>query len=317
MRRISTGVQGRPILGKYFSVDNVLSTLETNTDIRLEPSGSGKVVADADLRISAGNSLEIQSDTTNRSVNLIAPSGLGSNLTLTLPSDTGAAGEALTVDGSGNLSFVNLAVTINNQTADTTSYFPTLTTSTSGGLNSISVSSSKLSFQPSSGTMTTVKLVADTLEGNGSAITNLPTPDNITISEDSSTNGTFHPTFVSGTSGTRNVESDNDLTYNPSLGELTATLVTASSDERLKTEIKTIDSALEKISSLRGVTFTRKQTFNKELGLIAQEVEKIIPEAVTSNEKGFKSIAYGNLVGVLIEAIKEQNYKIAELENRI
>jgi len=159
MRRISTGVQGRPILGKYFSVDNVLSTLETNTDIRLEPSGSGKVVADSDLRISSGNSLEIQSESSNNSVNLVAPSGMSANFDLTLPNTDGADGTVLSTDGLGNLSFVDVAVAVDNQTADTDSYYPALTKITSGGLNSLSVSSSKLTFQPSSGTLTTTNLV--------------------------------------------------------------------------------------------------------------------------------------------------------------
>jgi len=159
MRRISTGVQGRPILGKYFSVDNVLSTLETNTDIRLEPSGSGKVVADADLRISSGNSLEIVSDNSSNSVNLIASNGMSADLTLTLPSSDGANGTVLSTDGAGNLSFTSVEVDINNQTADTATYYPTMSTSTSGGVTDLTVSSSKLNFQPSSGTLTATSLV--------------------------------------------------------------------------------------------------------------------------------------------------------------
>ena len=81
--------------------------------------------------------------------------------------------------------------------------------------------------------------------------------------------------------------------------------VTAFSDERLKTNIKTIDNALDKVSQMRGVTFDREGRASS--GLIAQEFEKIAPELVKTadDEMGTKSVAYANTVGYLIEAIKE------------
>lgn len=81
--------------------------------------------------------------------------------------------------------------------------------------------------------------------------------------------------------------------------------ITAFSDERLKTNIKTIDSALDKVMRLHGVSFDKDG--HSSIGVIAQEVEKIIPEVVYINndEMKTKSVAYGNLVGLLIEAIKE------------
>jgi hypothetical protein len=93
--------------------------------------------------------------------------------------------------------------------------------------------------------------------------------------------------------------------------------VTAFSDIRTKKNISTIERALEKTLSLRGVEFTRtndeKET--KKIGMIAQEVEKILPEAVSTNEDGYKAIAYGNIVGLLIEAIKDLNKELEELKN--
>ena len=87
--------------------------------------------------------------------------------------------------------------------------------------------------------------------------------------------------------------------------------VTATSDINLKTNIKTIDNALEKVSDMRGVTFDRAE--GPSSGVIAQELEKIAPELVKDGK--FKSVAYGNLVGYLIEAIKELKDKVEELEN--
>jgi len=94
--------------------------------------------------------------------------------------------------------------------------------------------------------------------------------------------------------------------------------VTAFSDVILKDNIDTIDNALERVQGMRGVFFNRKDNdVTRQTGVIAQEVEKVLPEVVreTKDEKKIKSVAYGNMVGVLIEAIKELNAKVEELQN--
>jgi hypothetical protein len=93
--------------------------------------------------------------------------------------------------------------------------------------------------------------------------------------------------------------------------------VTANSDEKLKKNVKTIENALEKTLNLRGVEFDRIETEEHQIGVIAQEVEKIIPEVVYENENDIKSVAYGNIVGLLIEAIKEQQTEINELKENL
>ena len=90
--------------------------------------------------------------------------------------------------------------------------------------------------------------------------------------------------------------------------------VCAYSDRRLKRNIETIDNALDKVNSLRGVTF--EKGLKPSLGVIAQEVEEVLPELVKTDEDGMKSVAYGNIVGLLIEAIKEQQIQIEELKNK-
>jgi len=84
--------------------------------------------------------------------------------------------------------------------------------------------------------------------------------------------------------------------------------VTATSDERLKSDIETIDDALYKVMNMRGVSYTKQA--EKGIGVIAQEVEKVLPEVVTDGE--YKSVAYGNMVGVLIEAIKDLKKELDE-----
>ena len=88
--------------------------------------------------------------------------------------------------------------------------------------------------------------------------------------------------------------------------------VTAFSDERLKDDIETIENALGRVKEMRGVTFTRDG--RKGTGVIAQEMQKVMPQVV-HDEGEYMSVAYGNLVGVLIEAIKELEKKVEKLEN--
>ena len=78
--------------------------------------------------------------------------------------------------------------------------------------------------------------------------------------------------------------------------------VVAFSDERLKSDIKTIENGLDKVLKMRGVTFKRDGVAGT--GVIAQEIQDILPEVVSSSQE-YLAVAYGNMVGVLIEAIKD------------
>ena len=96
--------------------------------------------------------------------------------------------------------------------------------------------------------------------------------------------------------------------------------VTAYSDITLKKNIESIPNALDKVLNLRGVTYNRIDIENepRQTGVIAQEVEEVLPEVVnTDEETGIKSVAYGNMVGLLIEAIKEQQQEINNLKEMI
>lgn len=90
--------------------------------------------------------------------------------------------------------------------------------------------------------------------------------------------------------------------------------VTAYSDERLKSNIQTIEGAVDTVKALRGVTFEKDG--KASLGVIAQEVQKVLPEVVQEGEE-YLSVAYGNIVGLLIEAIKEQQTQIDELKAKL
>lgn len=87
--------------------------------------------------------------------------------------------------------------------------------------------------------------------------------------------------------------------------------VTAYSDARLKDNIETIGGALDKVSAMRGVTFDKDG--QRSTGVIAQEMQEVMPEVVMQNDE-YLSVAYGNLVGVLIEAVKELRAEVEELK---
>jgi hypothetical protein len=90
------------------------------------------------------------------------------------------------------------------------------------------------------------------------------------------------------------------------------------SDSRLKTSVETIDNALDKIEKLRGVYYTHVQTQKRGVGLIAQEAQQVIPEAVIDKgEDTYLGVAYGNIVGMLVQAIKELSEKVQKLEKQL
>ena len=120
------------------------------------------------------------------------------------------------------------------------------------------------------------------------------------------------------------VDSNKDITGYRNLtstGTITAaTDVTVSSDVRFKSNIKTIDSALDKVKAMRGVYFDKHGAEDKRsVGVIAQEMQEVMPEVVVTDDTEDKhlSVAYGNLVGVLIEAVKELSEEVSELRNNV
>lgn len=99
-------------------------------------------------------------------------------------------------------------------------------------------------------------------------------------------------------------------------GNVKATAFLYSSDHKLKNQIETILSPLDKLRQMRGVSFEWKENGQKDMGLIAQEVENVFPELVsTDTNTDLKSVKYGNIVALLIEAIKEQQKEIDQLNN--
>lgn len=163
----------------------------------------------------------------------------------------------------------------------------------------------------SSGINVTGVITATSFVGNGSGLTGAGS----TVFIDTTTNQEFFPLFTATTSGTITASgiSTSKLTYNPSTGTVTAVDFNSTSDINLKENIHTVGNALEITEQLRGVSFDWKETGRSSYGVIAQELEAVLPELVKQGE--VKSVNYNGIIGVLIEAIKELKKEIEDLKN--
>jgi len=151
------------------------------------------------------------------------------------------------------------------------------------------------------------------------------------IQSSSNTSGTHNKLYFTGYAGSSNTMVLDIPNRRVGIGGQTAPTValdvtgdikasgniTAYSDERFKTNIHPIVNALEKVGQMRGVTYETKEEGRRRIGVIAQEIEKIIPEVVLTDdtEDHYKSVDYGNIVAVLIEAVKELKAKVDELSS--
>lgn len=289
----------------------------------------------------------------------------------------GAANSVLTANGSGGWTWQSISaaggnsITINNDTTTATPLNILFTSASSGSVSAQSVSSSRLTFVPSTGSLgigTTsptqeldvlgdVRLrgaIFDNSNLSGSAnqvLTAGPSGAGVTwatltassvgaisginVSDDNT--GIRYPLFAAAANATTTIQYiDTDgIVYNTSTnclgigsltptsrldiigdvrvaGIITATDFNSSSDRTLKHDIQVIENPIEKVLQLNGVTFSWNETGKPSVGVIAQEVEQVLPELVSDTEP--KSVNYNGLIGLLIECVKEQQKQIDELK---
>ena len=155
-----------------------------------------------------------------------------------------------------------------------------------------------------------LNLSGGTMTGN-LAIINSTTEMTLTLG---SSGGYFYGNAT--TAGFKNSGGTARVSWNISSGDFTAAgNVTAYSDARLKTNVKTIENALELTNKMRGVFYDRIDTGVASVGVIAQEMQAVLPQVVVPHEDKL-TVAYGNIVGVLIEAVKELTKRVEELERK-
>ena len=268
MRRITTGIVGGPILGQLSAFQNNVSGVVTNQDITLSPSGTGIVKVNSHLQLQGQADLRLGDADSTHYVGFQAESSIATSVVYTMPATGQSAGYVLQTDGSGVLSWTSPALDITDQVAATATYYPAILTATSGETTVLNTSSSKLTFQPSTGNFT----VSGQVSGGSASFTN-----------------------------------------NMSAGSITET-----SSIALKENITPIEDALDAILKLTGKVYDRKDgsSYN-EVGLIAEEVNEVIPNVVKKDATGnSESIYYSRLSAYLIEAVKALKTEVDSLKGK-
>lgn len=166
------------------------------------------------------------------------------------------------------------------------------------------------------GSSTNIPVIAISAKGKITSASNVAIVTGTTITNDTTTNNTYYIPFTIATSGSINTAntSSTKLFFNPSTGLLTSTDYNSSSDLTLKENVQPISNALTTIKQLSGKSFNWKDNGNKSFGLIAQEVEQIIPEIVHETD-GIKGINYINIIAFLIEAVKDLSEQVEQLKH--
>ena len=294
-RRTSGQQVGLETIGLIQANSATLTTTQLNSDLTLDPNGSGNVTVTASISMTGDLVIQNQSDlrlseASGNGTNYIAMQAaatMASNYTITWPSAVAAAsGYVLSSDSSGNLSWASAGgnITVSDSTSTATVHYPFFGTS-AGSLPTTfaPLVRSNLSFVPSTGILTSAGLT-------------------LTASTASSTvsSGAL---IVTGGVGIG--------------GQMTAATIVETSSISLKENINPIENALESILKLSGVTYDRLDTKENEPGLIAEWVNEILPDLVTKDKDGNAvGIKYTKLTAYLIEAIKTLKLEIDTLKTR-
>lgn len=250
-RKVSGGVSGEPSVGAIQVAPTAVVTAAADQNITLSPSGTGMLMVTNHMQLQSQFDLRFADSDSSNWVALQAPATIGSNVTWTLPASAGTNGQFLKTDASNNLTWADGSVILSDQTSSATTHYPVITTATSGNITAANTSSTKFTFQPSTGT-------------------------------------------------------------------LSATALTETSSITLKENFTPIENALEKLLQLSGWIYDRIDGSSKrEVGLIAEDVNKIIPNIVTKDAFGNpETIAYTRLSAYIIEAVKELKQEIEELKGK-
>jgi len=218
-------------------------------------------------------------------------------------------GTRLSIDANGVLS------------ADSQSF--TLNAATSAALGGVKLfSDTTQSIAANSVSTTASRTYGIQVNGSGQLVVNVPWTDTDTNTDtlqsisDDTANADRFVTFVSSATGAQTAQSNSAFKFNPSTGTLSSTIFNSTSDINFKKDLEKIDNALDKVKSLTGYTFTMIESNQRSTGLIAQDVKEVLPEAVIQAEDRM-TLAYGNMMGLIVEAIKELETQVRDIKNMI
>jgi len=315
MRRIGIGTTGDPLLGRNLLIDNTITTLIADEDLLLDPNGAGQVLVNGNIQVNTGGLIKM-GDADNSNWTAIKSNGtLGSNLTFSLPNSYGNSGQLLRTDGAGNMSWSTPTITVTNDTSTSNNnqYIAFVDTS-SGSIAGIKVSNNNLAYQPNTGNLF-AKIVTGG-EGNGNSLvlrsTSAGTKGQVFIDETTNSSST--------TTGALRVAGGVGINGNVYVGgSFTAQTITETSSITLKENVSPIENALDSIVNLVGVVYDRKDGSSKnEAGLIAEEVNEILPNLVTKDSTGKpEGVNYTKLTAYLIEAVKSLKTDLDDIKQKL
>jgi len=254
-RKVTGGSSGSPQLGGIQVDPTSIMTSGPNVDIVIAPNGTGIVSVNNNMQINSQFDLRFGDSDNSNYVGFQSAGTVASNVLWTLPAADGSSNTFLRTDGAGNLTFSSSTIAITDQTSSASTFYPLITSSSSGSITGINVSTTKISFVPSTGTLTCTALSAGA--------------------------------------------------------------ITETSSIQLKENIHPLTNALDVITLLQSYIYDRKDgSMKDEPGLIAEEVEKIIPNLVTKDEDGNPvGILYSKLTAYLVECVKTLKQEIDQLKS--
>jgi hypothetical protein len=230
-RRVRAGSAGGAAVAGLQTFTTTITSAE-DLDIVIDPIGTGRFLISGDAQIQSQSDLRFADSDSSNWVGFQAPTTVSSNVLWTLPATDGSNRQTLTTNGSGTLSWQTPTISVENDNTNSATHFVTLTTVTSDTtINTVKRSSEKLTFQPSTGTLSATIVSATTL--NGALATNLSQRVNsLGVNTDAGAQGEIRAT-----------------------GDITAHF----SDERLKTFKGKIENALSKIQQINGYYFVENE----------------------------------------------------------
>jgi len=308
---------------------NTLSTSALNQNLILDPNGSGltQVVRIAEARGDGTNQgvIRFYNTANTQYSGFQQPASASNTVTYTLPDGAPAVnGYLLSSSTAGVLSWIatpSTGLTFTNDTTTNSTFYPVITSSTANPVLAVNRSDTKLTFNPSSGTLfSTIGQFPDII-GNTAA----------------ASSGTASLTIRGTSSGTKNLGNGGSIAMTDGVpssttltgtlvvtggvgisGQLTAATLVETSSVRFKENIEPIKDALSKILNLNGVIYDRKDESSlREAGLIAENVNEHIPNVVTKDDEGnVYGLQYTKLVAYLVEAVKTLKTELDELKLR-
>jgi hypothetical protein len=154
------------------------------------------------------------------------------------------------------------------------------------------------------------------LTSNGTTATWTAQSSGTPIADNTTTNATYYPVFATTTTGVLSSAtiSSSKLSWNPSTGQMTMVDINVTSDITAKTNVAGIAEPLDLLKQISGFSFNWRDTGAKSYGVIAQYIEQILPELVSNDAQGYKSVKYLPLIAILIESVKKLSDEVDELK---